>query len=88
MVKVKKLEWSDGGEWDGEECSSDTAVGFYFVTASFETKGKLRLVLNYPAYAQMYQAVLVDGVTHKQARQVAQADFDRRILAAIEADPS
>jgi hypothetical protein len=87
-VKVKPLVWSGPEGDEGSDHIADTVAGRYLICQSREHGGKFRLLLSYASGSNLYQTQLLDGATLAEAKAAAQADYERRILSALETTPA
>ena len=82
-VRVKPLEWED---FDGMGAK---ASGFYqanYLITAWRGRGQFEVAMSYPGYQTGYDGERFHD-TLESAKAAAQADYERRILAAIELAP-
>lgn len=83
-VKVKALEWSDRGKSAKDEWKANTSVGRYEVG---------RVGTGFAAIRRSWQRddvhdhVIIRGASSDEAKAAAQADYERRILSALDHTP-
>lgn len=83
VVKVKPLFWQHDASFCGQDCSySDTAFGAWMLT-QYEARGNAWAHTD-PCGEDTYE----DWPTRDEAQTAAQADYERRILTAVEAVPA
>lgn len=84
-IRVKPLEWESRQAGANVDFTAESAVGLYEVGTVHTGHAAILRKIGDGDYEDI---VLVRGVGAEKAKAAAQADYERRIISAIEPDPA